>query len=66
MTNEMLKLFSSEAEIKAYAKVNGYDSGATDKLIARWHTLNLEEEPTEEIINTVKKSYLLEQDMQIK
>jgi hypothetical protein len=36
MDIDRLKLFKNEDEIKAFAKVNGYGEGGTDKLIAAW------------------------------
>lgn len=67
MTNDMLKLFETEEDIKAYAKVNGYDAGGIAKLIDRWHSLEdeLDDEP-EEIENSVKNTMLLSEDMQQK
>lgn len=65
MTNELLKLFLTEYDLRSYAKVNGYDSGAIDKLVSRWSAINAEEVP-EDIINTVKQSFVIEQDIQTK
>lgn len=63
MNNDMLKLFETEEDIRAYAKVNGYDSGGISKLIDRWH--NLEEE-AEEVENSVKNTMILTENMQQK
>lgn len=63
MTNDMLKLFETEEDIRAYAKVNGYDKGGIETLINRWH--NLEEEK-EETTNSVKNTVILSSDMQYK
>ena len=63
MTNDMLKLFETEEDLRAYAKVNGYDSGGIAKLIERWN--GLENEP-EEIDNEVKNTIILSSDMQYK
>ena len=48
MNNDKLKVFKSEADVRSYAKVNGYDKGGIDKLVTRWETL--ENEPKEPLI----------------
>ena len=43
MNNETLIAFETESELKAFAKTNGFDKGAIDKLVHRWWTLEDEE-----------------------
>ena len=42
MTDDNLKLFTSEDEIKSFCKVYGYDEGLTNITIARWKSLTAE------------------------
>jgi hypothetical protein len=42
MTDDNLKLFTSEDEIKSFCKVYGYDEGLTNVTIARWKSLTAE------------------------
>jgi len=63
MTNDMLKLFETEEDLRAYARVNGYDSGGINKLIDRW--ASLDDEP-EQVENSTKNTVILTSDMQYK
>ena len=42
MTDDKLRLFISEDEIKSFCKVYGYDEGLTNITIARWKSLTAE------------------------
>lgn len=42
MTDDNLRLFTSEDEIKNFCKVYGYDEGLTDATLARWKSLTAE------------------------
>lgn len=63
MTNDKLKLFNSEDDIKSYARVNGYDAGGIDDLIKRWKELDND---IEEINNAVKNTIILSSNMEYK
>ena len=39
-----LRLFTTEGDLRDYAKINGHDSGRTDKLAAQWKALSKEKE----------------------
>jgi hypothetical protein len=42
MTDDNLRLFTSEDELKSFCKVYGYDEGLTDATIVRWKSLTAE------------------------
>ena len=42
MLNNIVKDLETEAEVRNYASVNGYDAGGTDKLIKAWNLYKAE------------------------
>jgi hypothetical protein len=53
MNTERLKLFRTEEEVRSFAKVNGYDQGGADKMVAQWKSAT--QNPVKEIKKGTKK-----------
>jgi hypothetical protein len=53
MNIDRLKIFKTEDEVRSFAKVNGYDQGGANKLVAQWKSST--QTPVKEIKKGVKK-----------
>lgn len=42
MNTDRMKLFKTEEEVRSYAKVNGYDEGGINRLVAMWKSATSE------------------------
>lgn len=42
MLDENVKTLNTEAEVRNYARVNGYDAGGTEKLLKAWNVYKAE------------------------
>ena len=42
MNNDIISNFKSSEELRNYARINGFDGGMIDILIAKWELLQLE------------------------
>lgn len=42
MNNDIISSFKSPEELRSYARINGFDGGMIDVLIAKWELLQVE------------------------
>jgi len=63
MNIDKLKVFKTEDELRSFAKVNGYDEGATTTLVAKWKSIG--DEPIVRI-NAKKVTVMVENDIETK
>lgn len=44
MLDENVKILHTEAEVRNYAKINGYDAGGIEKLLKAWNSYKAEQD----------------------